>query len=184
MKIVLYDKKPGSGFGQWFLKTCWMIGCWFQKLLGAVDEYHGVSSWDEVLEILSKKEGIDSLQYWGHGSPGRVYLAGKFVHPSQWLELKGRFASDKSLLWFRCCSVFRGLPGFEFSKIVSDGLGVIVAGHTRIIGPVQGGLHTRSPGTQPSWPVDEKDVKSILPQYLTWTSNSILFITTKIPKGW
>lgn len=39
MKVTVYDKNPGVGAGQWFLKTSWLVGCWLQKLFGKVDAW-------------------------------------------------------------------------------------------------------------------------------------------------
>ncbi len=187
MRVTIYDRNPGKGFNQWFLKTCWAVGCWFQKLFGAVDAYVGVESWGEAKAWLgSHKDKLTSIQFWGHGGPGAVYLSGKQITARMWIEVKEVVAEgSSSLLWFRTCSTFQGQKGFDYSKLISDGLGITVAGHTRIIGPLQGGLHTRKPGEDPSWPVTEAEFpKSWWPAHLRWGNNTIIALATKIPKGW
>lgn len=187
MRVTIYDKKPGAGFGQWFLMASWAVGCWFQKLFGAVDDYVGVASWQEAREwVSSRKTKITHLQFWGHGSAGAVYIAGRPITATLWLELKNHFVEgDASLLWFRTCSTFQGQEGFDYSKRLADGLGVTVAGHTRIIGPLQGGLHTRRPGTSPSWPITEGEFpETWWPRHLKWGNNTVTFLATKITDGW
>lgn len=186
MKVVFYDSNPGEGLDQFLLKLCWMVGCWYQKAIGAIDEYFGVSSFDELIH---KMEGLRSpvaqIQYWGHGGPGTPVISRKGTTAAQWIQLGRFFAKrESSYLWFRCCSVFRSVPGHDFSGWVADGLGVKVAGHTRVIGPVQGGLHTRSPNTLPTWPLSEGELNGPIPGHLRWGPNSVLFTATDIPEGW
>lgn len=184
MRIVIYDKNPGSGFGQWFLKTSWVVGCFFQKLFGAVDAYYGAVSWEDALKfVTSLPEPVTSVQYWGHGTPGRVWLCQQSVTAVEWLRLKPKLAPN-ALLWFRTCSTFAQADGHEFSRQLADGLGCTVAGHTRIIGLTQGGLHTRKPNTPASWSVDEGEFPPNPFPWLLWGNNTITCFATKIPEGW
>ena len=186
MRVTVYDKKPGAGFSQWFLSFSWAAGCWLQKLFGKVDAYYGASSWAEALVWLAGRPGtLTSIQYWGHGSPGTTYLAGQTLPINKFITILKPKISPTSVLWWRTCSSFQGAQGHVFSRRLADELGCIVAGHTRNIGPVQGGLHTRKPMTSPSWPVTEGELpKSWLPDHLRWGSNSIFCLTTKILDGW
>jgi len=185
MRVTIYDKNPGVGIQQWGLKLSWFLGCWFQKLIGKVDQYYGATSWADALGWLAKQEGtFESVQYWGHGSPGVVWLAQKAcsVHDFSFLKTK---VTPQSIVWFRVCSLFQGQKGYDFSQKLSNLLNCTIAGHTRIIGPLQGGLHTRKPSTAPSWPVDEGEFpKSWWPEVLRWGNNTITCLATKIPNGW
>jgi hypothetical protein len=185
MRVTVYDRRPGAGFAQKFLVACWFVGCWLQKVLGKVDAYYGAESWEAAFSWLLQCQGaLTSLQYWGHGSPGHVWLAGVDI-PSKYLEVLRSKTTAETVIWFRTCSTFQGLLGFDFSKRWADSLKCTVAGHTRIIGPLQGGLHTRRPDSEPSWPVSEGELpKSWLPCYWRWGNNTITCLGTKIPKGW
>lgn len=185
MRVTVYDKSPGPGFSQWFLKTMWFLGCWFQKLFGKVDAYFGAQSLDEALDWLCYRDGqLTSIQYWGHGSPGYVWVSGKAYRANDFMALKPKLLPS-SVVWFRACSVFQGTAGHAFSKALADGLGCTVAGHTRIIGPLQSGLHTRKPNSPPSWPVEETEFpKSWWPSYWRWGDNTVTCLATKIPEGW
>ena len=185
MRVTIYDRNPGEGLGQKFLALSWAVGCWFQKLVGAVDAYHGATSWDDAWAWLQKQPGkFESIQYWGHGSPGDVWLAGNNPSPARFTVLAPR-VTPTTVIWFRTCSTFQGRRGHQFSGMLSEILGCVVAGHTRIIGVLQGGLHTRQLGRPATWPVTEGEFpKSWWPPYLRWGSNTITCLATKIPKGW
>ena len=186
MRLTIYDKAPGDRLTDHALAFWWMVGCWIQKLFGQVDDYYGATSWDDAKQWLMSKPGpFMSVQYWGHGLPGTVYLAGKPVGWDQWLLLKPKMLPT-SLLWFRICSSFQGRMGYQLSQTLADGLGCTIAGHTRIIGFVQGGLHTRKPNTQPSWPQSEAEFPTswYAESGLQWGNNSIFCFQTKIPDGW
>lgn len=185
MHVTVYDAKPGPGFSQWFLKTCWFLGCFWQKLIGRVDAYYGATSWDDALTWLDEQpKPLMSIQYWGHGSPGVVWLAGVPNHGDDFRRIQSHVIST-SVLWFRTCSTFQGPQGHDFSSKVSTMLDCIVAGHTRIIGPFQGGLHTRKPNTVANWTIGEGEFpKSWWPPHMRWGNNTITCFGTRIPKGW
>lgn len=185
MRLTVYDKRPGEGLGQWFLMASWAVGCWLQKRLGLVDAYYGAESWMDAAKWLQSHEGpIESIQYWGHGSPGAVWMAGK-VMPSTFFEPVKRKLNPESTVWFRCCSVFQGEAGHRFAKKLADSLGCVIAGHTVVIGPWQGGLHTIKPFSEPSWPASEHEEPGPLPAHLFPVfPNTIFCLRTRIPEGW
>lgn len=186
MKVVIYDTKPGKGFDQWFLMLSWAVGCRLQKLFGIADAYYGASSWGDaqkwLLSLPTYK--IESIQYWGHGSPAMVWLAERPLPKDFFLVLKHKLLKN-SLIWFRTCSTFQGRGGIEFSGRLADSLNCIVAGHTKIIGLLQGGLHTRKPYEPASWSETEGNINhKFLPEWLVWRGNTITCFHYKIPKGW
>lgn len=185
MKIIIYDKNPGSGIKQSLLKISWMIGCWFQKLIGKTDEFHGADSWNDVVQWICKQpNSISSIQYWGHGSPGNVWLSGKPLKYHQLREIKDKLAPD-AVIWFRTCSSFQGKAGYSFAENMSLTLNCTIAAHTRIVGLFQGGLHTIKPGKEPSWPISEGELPSMLAKIgLQWGNNSVFFFSTDFPKDW
>ena len=185
MKVVVYDNKPGVGFQQWCLKTSWFLGCWFQKLFGKVDAYYGATSWADALTWLTKLKGpFTSVQYWGHGGPGVVWLAQRACPTYDFTVLRTK-VTPTTVVWFRTCSTFQGTRGYSFALTLCSLLGCVIAGHTRVIGPLQGGLHTQAPDTPPSWSLDEGELpKSWWPASLHWGSNTVTCLATKIPKGW
>lgn len=185
MRVVIYDKKPGQGFEQWMLMACWFVAAHVQKLFGKVDVVKGFTSWNEMCHWLVHCEIqlFSSIQYWGHGSPGNVWMNGQPLQKEELLQLRNKL-SAQSVLWFRTCSTFQGARGQKFASYLANNLDCIIAGHTRIIGLLQGGLHTITPRTMPSWSVDEGEPKSWLPSYLVWGPNTIICFATRIPKGW
>lgn len=184
MRVTIYDKNPGAGFMQWCLKTSWLLGCIFQKLVGAVDDYYGASSWADAKAWLNKQSTpLTVIQYWGHGSPGTVWLASKPIPTSEWLSLKPLLVPE-SLLWFRVCEAFKGPSGQVFAKRLADKLGCTIAAHTRIIGLFQGGLYTIKPNTMPSWSVEEGMLPTWRPDFQPWLKHTVLCLQWWIPKGW
>jgi hypothetical protein len=187
MRVTIYDKNPGQGFSQWFLKTSWLVGCFIQKLFGKVDDYFGASSWEEASAWLEQQPTpILSIQYWGHGSPGRVWLAQRQLRLEYFDCLMGRITRD-TVIWFRTCSTFQGTLGLAFSQEYSTALNCTIAGHTRIIGPLQGGLRTRTPGSFPSWSVHDTEFSkygSWIPVWARWGDHTVTCLATKIPEGW
>jgi hypothetical protein len=186
MKVTIYDRNPGGG-GLWqgFLKTSWVVGCWLQKAVGAIDDYYGATTWEEARAWLaSKQTPINEIQYWGHGSPGTVWMTEKPISVAEWISLKPLLAPD-AVLWFRVCDAFQGTWGQHFSKILADNLNCTVAGHTRIVGLWQGGLYTRKPNTEPSWSVTEGGEPSWLREdFKFWNKHTIFCLTSSIPKCW
>lgn len=187
MKVNIYDRVAWPGFMQWCLKTSWLLGCVFQKLIGVIDDYYGAESWEDAMAWVKKlPEPIEQLQYWGHGSPGVIWLAGNAVPTKNWLQLKPYLSGSDALIWFRVCSSFQGKEGHAFSKAVADGLNCTAAGHLWTIGLWQPGLFTRQPFTKPTWPVDEGAVEpKWRPDLQPWLiRRTIICLRWWIPKGW
>jgi hypothetical protein len=184
MRVTIYDRNPGPGVGQWFLSLSWVLGCFIQKLFGAVDKYYGAKSWEDAYKWLGEQGQLSSVQYWGHGSPGTVWLAGRQISTDEFIAALKSKVSPESIIWFRTCSTFQGAAGYRFSAKLCDELNCVVAGHTRIIGLLQGGLHTRRPLQAPSWPIDEAELPKAQWPYLKSGNNTISCFATKIPKGW
>jgi hypothetical protein len=186
MRVAIYDKNPGYGLWQHFLALTWRIGCCIHWVFGKLDAYYGASSWDDAFKWLESRPGmLTSVQYWGHGSPGTAWLAGKPIDVTQFKRIQHKVV-PATVLWFRTCSTFQGESGHTVSKYLTNLLGCTVAAHTRIIGVFQGGLHTRRPGEEPSWPVTEGEFpNSKLAQLgLKWGNNTVLCLAARIPKGW
>jgi hypothetical protein len=197
LRLMVYDKDPGTGFAQKFLALSWRVGGWLFKLRGAIDIAYAAESWDDAFRWLATVEPgktISEVQYWGHGGPGRVILGGDAFGSSRLQAamltnpnlrtFRERLRSG-SVIWFRCCNTFQGALGYKFSAIFADYFNCTIAGFTRVIGPVQGGLHTRQPFTPAHWSEFEGNTPHpILPQVLQWSSNSVTCLASKIPKGW
>lgn len=177
------------------LSGAWFAGGALYRLFGNLDEMRAVKSWDEVAAFLdSSNKKIDVFQFWGHGSPGAVYVNNKpltvvdLAPEKQWFKVLNSLRSRVhagSVVWFRCCSIFAGERGHKFAQEISNFLGCIVAAHTYIIGPLQSGLHTIRSGETPSWDIKEgldKDGK------MRWSGffepNTINCLQGTIPRGW
>jgi hypothetical protein len=187
LKVIIYDKNPGKRKLDKFLALCWLVGCFLLKYLKKTDDYYGATDWEDALKWLrTRSEKYSEIQYWGHGFANGVLLAGQTLNERKLVLSLRHKVTPETLIWFRICSYFQGHNGQNKSEYLANELNCTIAGHTRIIGVLQGGLHTRKPMTSPSWSATEGE----LPRNffsglgLVKSNNSIWFWETKIPNGW
>jgi hypothetical protein len=115
------------------LRASWALYARFAKLIGAVDEYYAAQSWRLAIAWLHDKGTLESVQFWGHGSPGRAIIAGEAL-PLLLLN----YVKVKDLVWFRMCWVAKNRT---FMSAVAGITGARrVAAHDAVIGPLQPGL--------------------------------------------
>lgn len=184
MNVVIYDNHPGPGWQQAFLKATWVFYAWLMRATGAIDAFHAANSFEEALTWLqAKKTPVDSVQYFGHGSAGYVWCGTQWLTPRHLLMLRG-VVKETGHIWFRTCSSFQGKAGHDFALRVTRYAGCAAAGHTRIIGVVQGGLRVLHAGQLPHWPVEEGEPKTTWwPNVLKWGPNSVLCFAMELPES-
>lgn len=196
LDIMFYDASDWAGEQ---LRLSWVTGGLLYRLFGQLDEVRGCLSWEEALEYLlhvRQGEKINSIQFWGHGSPGHVWIDGRTlslktllpnsVHRHLLEKLKSRLHPN-SVLWFRSCNVGATTEGKEFTKALSEILECRIAVHTHVVHLLQGGLHILEPGQEPSWPSSEgvhMQSGGILKMLWTmpWTKNNVFFLQSNIPE--
>lgn len=183
----------------------WRTGGWLYRNIPGrwrMDYTAGFDNWKDALTWVSEVgngELIDEIEYWGHGSPGKVWMKNEVLHSRSFSEfsnwgpllqkVRGRLHAD-SLVWFRTCSTFCGEPGHKFAKAWANNLGCTVAAHTHIIHILQAGLHTIKPGEEPSWDIKEgiKSGSTLRPIRIKWSNfnspNCLFALQSDIPKGW
>lgn len=198
LDIMFYDSSDWAGEQ---LRMSWVTGGLFYRLFRGVEQTRGFDNWLEALKWLAEVEPdkkINSIQFWGHGSPGRVWINGEFLsirsliasskHRYLLLNLKERLTPE-SVIWFRSCNVFSAKEGHIFATAFSQFMGCKIAAHTFIVGPWQSGLHTINPGEQPNWSREEglkKKADGTVEKLwsMPWSPKTIFCLTGKIPKGW
>lgn len=198
LDIMFYDSSDWAGEQ---LRFSWITGGKFYKTFRGVEHHQGFDSWVEALKWIVSVEPdkkINSIQFWGHGSPGRVWINGEALsarsvlatseHRDLLLKLKERLTKD-SVVWFRSCNVFSKQEGHLFAKLFSKMLGCRIASHTFIVGPWQSGLHTIEPDQEPTWSIEEgikkkKDGSEEKLWSMPWSPNTIFCLTGQIPKDW
>jgi len=190
---MVYDRNASAGR---FLVLIWRIGAWLYAALGRIDEWYGATSWSDALSWLASHrptEPLEEIQFWGHGEAGMARIGESeldvsMLHPTHRdhralvgvrLRLK-----PETLWWFRTCSTYGSAEGHEFAHAFTDFLGCRTAGHTFIIGPLQSGLHSLSPGQKPGWPVDEGTREGKPAWSKLGAPNTITFLGGKVPKGY
>jgi hypothetical protein len=151
VRVVVYDRTDR-------LTAAWAPGALLYRVAKGVDQTHGVATWDEAIAwIASRDAPISELQYWGHGTWGRVLVDRAPLDASSLHRLAPvRDAlAPGALVWLRTCEAFGTRAGHDFARRLADTLGARVAGHTYVIGFYQSGLHALAPGMQPDWSADE-----------------------------
>lgn len=211
-RLVIYDasefgRSVGAGSvwtraKRWatsrILGASWALGSRAFFGLGRYDLVVPATSWIQVADLLSTMalaEKVDEIQFWGHGTPGAPIINGEPLwrhalspeHPLHVvMEAFRDVTHPDSVLWWRSCSVFAGNRGIRYAQQVANFIGCRHAGHTHIIGfPWHSGLHTVGPSEGPMWSPDEGDGADTGRKWSNPAANhTILFWTTKIPKGW
>lgn len=183
-RLMIYDANPGDmSLNDRFLLLWWKIGGFIMKLFGRIDDMKGVRSWKEAITWLNSHDEISSIQFWGHGSPGAIWI-GSDPLVSWKLDENWRMLSNKLLpgavFWIRACSVFRGAIGKSIAITLRDSLRCKVAGHVRIVGLIQPGLRTLSAGRSPiQWPQDPKREG-----WFPWDDRSVFCLRSSFPSNW
>lgn len=194
LSLMFYDN---SVWAKEMLVNTWTAGGKLYKLFRNVDHFIGVSSWEEAFEWLNTVapgQKIKQIQFWGHGSPGKVWINGKslsrFVknpasaYHEHALELKKRLTED-STIWFRSCAVFSRQEGHDFAKDMSTFFNCKIAAHTYIVAFFQSGLHSLKPGQTPSWSITEGvnlDGKTLWSRINS--PNTIICLQGVVPSDW
>ena len=163
LRLMVYDRTCGA------LTASWWVGGHLGRAMGRLDARAGFDRWADAVRWLcdqGRSRPIGEIQYWGHGHPGYVRMAGERLdrsalepgHPlhEALLQLRDRLApGGQALFWFRTCETFAGPEGHAFARAWTRFFSARAAGHTFIIGPLQSGLHVLAPGEEPSWPREE-----------------------------
>lgn len=182
------------------LSHSWFVGGTAYRALRRIDAHAGFRLWHRALEWLASYHGdqkISEIQYWGHGSPGRVWMDGEYmgadvlddVYTDLMFKIKARLAPN-ALIWFRTCATFGADPGRVFARHWADRLGCRIAGHTHNIGVWHSGLHTLAPNQAIQWPRGEgvaegtpETPKRMLGSGL-WKTRTISCLRSTIPSEW
>ena len=198
MRVLVYDRTCVRRGGS--LTPAWAVGARLYLALKRIDAARGVTSWAEALTWLaSRREPIREIQYWGHGSWGcaRVdrdvldvgALRAGSEHHRRLEAIRERLAPE-ALVWFRTCKTFGARRGIELAVRLADFLGARVAGHTRIIGIHQSGLHGLVPGARADWSPLEgiaegtADEPRRAQHSLPWAPRTVTCLTGAVPAAW
>ncbi|MFO0560616.1 MAG: hypothetical protein U0269_21555 [Polyangiales bacterium] len=169
MRVMLYDPTCVRSLGRPGLSKYWRAGSvLYGSVLRRFDAWRAVRSWDEGLRWIANlrpSEPIDEVQYWGHGKWGcalidrdlfdeRALVSSHPLNPSL-RAIAARMRGRDALFWFRTCETLGADVGHRFARDLADTMGCRVAGHTFVIGALQSGLHSLSPGASPHWDAAE-----------------------------
>jgi hypothetical protein len=151
--LLIYDAAEKSPVG-----TSWRVGAavfsrFFDELLAP----KSVSELNAMLESLEGSDAFDEVQFWGHGRPGQVLLAGDRLAEPTWDRMSRLLRRrGASVVWLRVCSFAAGDAGKAAMRALANRMDAKIVGHTHIIGTWgHSGLWSLKPGESPSWPSTE-----------------------------
>ncbi len=168
-----HDGARGTANVRLGLAPAWWVGAKLHALArraaGVPFFNRGVASFEEAIRFAVACTGatqspLTELQLWGHGGWGFMDLGESRLdrvalgraHPLAGpLDLLRDALADDGQVWLRCCSAFGGQEGRLFGPALAERLGARVIGHTYVIGALQSGTHSLTPGEVPMWPVTE-----------------------------
>src|SRR5690349_16164330 len=124
LRLMVYDRTCGP------LTWSWWAGGHLARATGRLDGRAGFDRWTDALRWLcdqGRDHPIGEIQYWGHGHPGLVRMAGERLdrtalepgHPlhDDLRRLRDRLApGGQALFWFRTCETFAGPEGHAFAR--------------------------------------------------------------------
>jgi hypothetical protein len=204
LRLVVYDATGhGRAVLQPLLTTSWQVGgaLYRRHPQAPVDAVFGARSWTDALAWLASVEPrtpVAEIQFWGHGRPGRVFVAddvldaaafrGDGERTADLRAVRARLVGPEALVWWRTCSAFGGDRGHDFARVVADFFGCRTAGHTFVIGPWQSGLHSLVPGATPGWDRregvrDDDEARPSRPS-TPWAPNTIHCLEGAVPPDW
>ena len=178
----------------------WFANGGLYRNLRTLDAAKGFDAWEDALGWLatySSGQKIAEVQFWGHGSPGHVWMNGQiltahsfFGHHGPALRRLTHRLLPGSTVWLRTSGTFAGEAGHEFAQVWSQALECRVAGHTFDLGFFQSGLHAVTPDEVPQWPLTEgiaegTPVKPIvLRKSMPWCVNTLTCLSSAVPPRW
>jgi hypothetical protein len=200
LRLVVYDATGhGRAAVQPLLTRSWRVGVELYRRYPPglrADASFGATSWTDAVAWLASVEpgeSIDEIQYWGHGLPGRLFIARDVLTADQlqsspladdWRAVAARL-SPSSLVWWRTCSAFAGQAGHALASTMAAFFNCRVAGHTYVIGPLQSGLHSVTSSQPPMWSLTEgfgADGSSLTST--PWAPNTITCLHGAVPFAW
>ncbi len=170
---------------RWGLSIPWRAG---SVILG-FDDVIEAKSWEDAIGALRTypDDSVREVQFWGHGTPGRVYINHKQLDVNDLAPLARVMASPSSLWWWRTCSSFAGVGGHAFAQRCVSVLGCRVASSTHRIGLLHSGQHSLRPGDRPQWATSEGNERKDRPytdSSAPWAPHTIPCFTKKLPDAW
>jgi hypothetical protein len=145
MRLFIYDKTQSC------LTASWWFGAALRSLRPGPDEIVTIRSWTEMVVKLKKipPKTVERVEYWGHGSTGRVLCDHHAIGLSrgyEYLRQVNHILTGPEALWFwRTCSTFHGVEGKDFARSAGLALGCRQAGFRHRIWAFQSGLEVVEP---------------------------------------
>lgn len=150
-RVIIYDRTDPLAF--W-----WRLG----SIIDGTRHSFGVASWEEAIQWIlyaweiEDRQGLE-VQVWGHGSPGRVLIAGRHLPLDNFSSnLRGMV----DVFWSRGCETISGSTGKKWALEFVEKMDCDYVGHCVVTSwpnPLwQGRVAALRPG-EPAWWADDGD---------------------------
>lgn len=140
-RLLIYDASEESAVGK-----AWKAGAFLNKKY--FDEIWPVYSWSDFNnKVTSSTKKFDEIHWWGHGSPGRLYI-NEVKSNDKYLASFNQVVHQGGFIWLRVCAFAQGETGMNYMEWLSSITNTIVFAHTYNIGHwgAHSGLVKASPG--------------------------------------
>ena len=157
-RLLIYDVSERG-----FVGLTWKVGAFlfrwkFDKIIAAKD-------FEEcIVELKNLQEKYDEVQFWGHGSPGFIFINKEPSLGEFWLTL-AKVLTPNANVWLRVCSFAAGSVGKTMMSRISKTLNAKLMAYTYVIGTYacQSGLRVVTPKDPPKWSSSEGLNKTVTP---------------------
>ena len=179
--LIIFDNAEKT-----FVGFTWKTGA---KFMARKDDLVlAVNSWDDCLKQLDNLfmggQKFDVIQFWGHGSPGNVYVAGKDDPYEFWIALASLVKSKESIVWLRVCSFFATKHGKREGNEIAAILKCKLMAHTYSIGHLasQSGTRMIDKNNPPLWSNTEGIKGSKFKDSAPWAPHTVSALENDPPK--
>lgn len=179
-RLMIYDASEKS-----FVGFSWKVGAAVFK--SYFDTILAVQDWTDChKQLAALVDKYDEVQFWGHGSPGFIYVNSQPAPAEFWFALAKKI-SKNATVWLRVCSFAASSIGKTMMNQISKNLGAKIIAHTYSIGQwgCQSGTRAVTPTTLAGWSATEGVDKSKTPAELLpsspWAPNTVFSLTMRPP---
>lgn len=180
-RLMIYDAKESSFVGFTWKAGATVFKPYFDKILA-------VTSWEDCEnQVKALTEKYDEVQFWGHGSPGFIYVDRQPSPANFWFVLAAKL-NEGATVWLRVCSFAASSLGKTMMNQISKTLKARLVAHTYSIGQwgCQSGTRAVTPTTPARWPSTEGVEKTAESTKLLssspWAPNTVFALTMKPPE--
>lgn len=177
-KLMIYDASEKSFVGMTWKAGATLFSPYFDKILAVHD-------WTDCERLVKElPEKYDEVQFWGHGSPGFIYVNKQPATASFWFALSEK-VNPNANVWLRVCYFAATSFGKTMMNQISKNLNARVIAHTYSIGQwaCQSGTRAVTPTALAAWPSTEGvGADKSFSHSAPWAPNTVSALSLTPPK--